>query len=433
VNLLELKDTLLCLRSAQGVLASAPGVASIAHKEPLFGEAAQQIARLFPHQNFNQFWQQLSLDPLLIKTKLFRHHADLAYAQLQQLCQGHNLSDGVVVAAPSYYSRAQLSVLLGILKQCPFKTLALVDHQLLQAASTGAADCVLLDLQLHQAVLTSFRVVDGMLQKDRVLQVPSAGLLALHEAWSSAVVAAFLQQSRFDPTHSAETEQYIATQLPTWLHASNAQTELLIELNHKGKVYQARLQHAQFIEQSKALYARVERELVQLRGPQSALYGQASLLALPGLASAFAGIATLADDAALTASLQHKAALLKPAEALRFITKLPLAAVNGGAGSLRQPTHMLYQHEAIALPQGKLLLGTPRTTASSAGAYARVVRLPDFTGAVVLQRTLRGLSLDASDVESLRCNGTTVQPGHELTLGDTLQVGPHVFKFIAVE
>jgi hypothetical protein len=432
VNLLELQDQRLCLRSAQTMLASAPGFASIAQKEPLFGEAAQQVARLFPHQNFNQFWQQLSLDPLLLKTKLFRHHADLAYAQLLQLCQGQNLSEGVVVAAPSFYSRAQLAVLLGILKQCPFKTLALVDHQLLQAANTGSDDCVVLALQLHQAVLTSFRAVDGVLHKDRVVPVPSAGLLALHDAWSSAVVAAFLQQSRFDPTHSAETEQYIANQLPTWLQASNAQTELLIEINHKGKVYQARVHHEQFVEQSKALYARIDRELAQLRGPQSSVYVQGSHLALPGLGSAFAGIAALADDATLTSVQQHKAALVKPAEALSFITKLPLAMANGGAsstGNLRQPTHVLYQHEAIALPQGRLLLGTP----SAAVDYARVVRLPDFPGLVVLQRTLRGLRLDVSDTASVRCNGSTVQAGHELKLGDELQVGAHLFTFIAVE
>jgi hypothetical protein len=429
VNLLELQDQRLCLRSAQSVLASAPGFASIAQKEPIFGEAAQQIARLFPHQNFNQFWQQLSLDPLLIKTKLFRHPADLAYAQLLQLCQGQNLSEGVVVAVPSFYSRAQLAVLLGILKQCPFKTLALVDHQLLQAANTGSDDCVVLALQLHQTVLTSFRVVDGVLHKDRVVQVPSAGLLALHDAWSSAVVAAFLQQSRFDPTHSAETEQYIANQLPTWLQASNAQSELLIEINHKGKIYQARLHHEQFVEQSKSLYARIDRELAQLRGPQSSVHVQGSHLALPGLASAFAGIAALADDATLTSVQQHKAVLVKPAEALSFITKLPLATANGSVGNLRQPTHVLYQNEAIALPQGRLLLGTP----SAAVDYARVVRLPDFPGLVVLQRTLRGLRLDVSEAASVRCNGSTVQAGHELKLGDVLQVGAHLFTFIAVE
>jgi len=76
VNLLELHDSRVTLRSAQRVLAASPGFANVAGAEPLFGEAARQVARLHPRQNFHQFWQQLSLDPLAIKTKTFRHHAD---------------------------------------------------------------------------------------------------------------------------------------------------------------------------------------------------------------------------------------------------------------------------------------------------------------------------------------------------------------------
>ncbi|MEY3659806.1 MAG: hypothetical protein RLZZ169_631, partial [Pseudomonadota bacterium] len=195
MNLLELHDSRVTLRSAQRVLAASPGFANVAGAEPLFGEAARQVARLHPRQNFHQFWQQLSLDPLAIKTKTFRHHADLAYRHLQLLTQEQELGAGVLVATPASYTRAQLSVLLGILKPFPFRTLALIDHGLLLAAASEAPDCIVLDLQLHQAVLSCYREVDGSLQREKLSQIPAAGSLALLDAWSSVVSDAFLQQS----------------------------------------------------------------------------------------------------------------------------------------------------------------------------------------------------------------------------------------------
>jgi hypothetical protein len=434
VNLIEINDHRLCLRNAQGVLAASPGFANIVGKEPVFGDAARQIARLHPRQSFNQFWQQLSLDPLLIKTKHFRHHADLAYSQLQQLSTALQDQAGVLVAAPTTYNRNHLSVLLGVLKQSQLPVVGLVDHALLQAVSTGSTDCVVLDLQLHQAVLIAFRAVDGVLVKEKLVQVPGAGLLALQDAWSSAIVNEFLQQSRFDPTHSAETEQYIANQLETWLNASRTQGELLIEINHKHSVHQARLTHEHFVQRSKSLFARIARELPELRTTASSLHVPSAHLMLPGLTAAFPGISGIADEAAISSALHYQAALSRPAAALSFITRLPLDAsqpATAALATLRQPTHLLLGHQAVPLPQGKLVIGT----APAQLDYVRVLPLAGLEGALVLHRTLRGVSVEAHGPRQLRCNGQLIAANHSLELGDVLQVDNHpaALQLIVVE
>lgn len=434
MNLIELKDLRLAISNDDGVLAQSTGFANVAGKEPVFGEAARRMARLHPRQSFNQFWHQLSLDPLLIKTKFFRHHADVAFGHLQQLTTGVS-AEPTLVAAPTSYTRPQLGVLLGVLKQTGLPVQGLIDHALLQAAASGSADCIVLDLQLHQAVLAGFRLVDGLLVKERVVQVPGAGLLALQDAWSSAITDAFLQQSRFDPTHSAETEQYIADQLDTWLAASATQGELLLEINHKGSAYQAHVTHDQFAQRTKALFGRIARELPQLRTPHSTLHVQASHLSLPGFAAAFPGISAVADDATLATALRFQQTVLRPGEPLGFITRLPLDAdvrtATSKATAVRLPTHVLYRHQAMALPQGRLAFGTPPADVTC----ARVLSLAGVDGAIVLNRTLRDVTVEAFGALSLRCNGKPVHGSQSLTLGDQLQIDGHdaALQLIAVE
>lgn len=425
MKLIELKDHRLSIRQPDGILAESPGFANIAGKEPVFGDAARQMARLHPRESFNQFWHQLSLDPLLLKTRWFRHNADLAHSHLQTITSGVDLGEGAILAAPTTYTRNHLAVLLGVVKQSNIKALGLVDHALLQAVSTGAEECIVLDLQLHQAVLAAFRRHEGVLLKDKVVQIPGAGLLALYDAWSSAVVEEFLLQSRFDPTHSAETEQYISNQLETWMAASGSSGELLLEINHKGTVHQARLTHEAFVLRSKSLFARIARELPELASPEATLHVHGAHLNLPGLASAFPGIQGVADDAAMQVCLHHQDALVRPGEALAFVTRLTLANGAGAAAAMPTllPTHVLYQHRAVALPQGRLALGTPPDSLSC----ARILPMPEWQlpGAVTLQRSTRGVTVETFGAIDLRCNDAPIASGHVLKLGDRLQAGEH--------
>lgn len=433
MNLIELNDHRLILRNEQGVLAESPGFANIAGNEPVFGEAARRMARLYPREHFSQFWHQLSLDPLSIKTRYFRHHADIAYQQLKLLCAGLSPGDKVLVAAPANYNRAQLGVLLGLLNQTGLQVEGLVDHMLLQAAGTGADDCLVLDLQLHQAVLASYRKVEDSFVRDRVLQIPGAGLLALQDAWSGAVIEAFLQQSRFDPTHSAETEQYIANQLDHWLQASSAQRELLLEINLAGSVHQARLNQDQLVQRSRSLFARIAEELPQLQTGRSSLHAPAALLALPGFTAVFPGVSAIAEEAALANALHHQRALVRSPQALGFITRLPLDTAQSmvATAPARQPSHVLYQHQAIALPLGRLALGTPPELLEC----ARVLSVPGLAGGIVLNRTMRGVTVEVHGQQRLRCNNEPAVSGQSLKLGDVLQIDNHdaVLQLILVE
>lgn len=417
-HLIELKDAAISVRSHNEVLARSPGFANIANKEPVFGEEARQLARLHPRQNFNQFWAQLSLDPLALKNPHFRHAADLAHSHLDKLTRGLDFEHGAIIAAPSNYNRNQLGVLLGVARQLAFAPVGLVDLALLEASGTAAPDAIIIDLQLHQAVLTSFRHADGYLVKDRVVQVPASGLLALQDAWTSMIADEFIRQSRFDPHHNAETEQFVYNELPQWLGASQRHNELLLEINHKGTVHQARLTREHFDQRARSVFTRIARELDTLRTPASAIHTAAANLALPGLSVVLPGLIALDEDSTITACVRHLEHIRRAPDSLSFITRLPLEKSTPHAAApvqFRTPSHVLFRHKAIALPPGRLLFGTPPDKLEC----ARVVPVPELAGgALALVRTPRGVRLEIHNQKAVLLNGKPANADHDLGLGD---------------
>jgi hypothetical protein len=420
-HLIELQDHSLSVRAPGEVLAQSPGFASIAGKTPVFGEEARQIARLHPRESLNQFWGQLSMDPLGIRNPHFRHTADIAHSHLQSLTRDIDFSHGAILGVPSTYSRSQLGVLLGIVRQCSFNAVGLVDLALLQAAASDAEESIIIDLQLHQAILTRFQRIDGMLVKDKVVQVPASGLLALQDAWTNMITDEFLRQSRFDPKHNAETEQYLYNQLDSWIDTCRANNELQVELNHKGTVYQAQLAYEQFIQRSRTVYARIVKELELLKAKETALHIRTSQLRLPGLTLSIPGLIALDEEITLATCLQHLDHIRRPADNLQFITKLPVARHISVAGTTslptRLPTHILMDHKAVALPAGRIAFGKPATNVE----VARVVPLPaGIAGSLVIERQPRGLLASASSDAGINCNGTPLAAGQTLQLGDVL-------------
>ncbi len=437
--LIELQDHNLCIRSSQQVLVRSPGFANIAGPLPVFGEAARSQARQHPRHSFNNFWAQLGLDPLTIKNKHFRHNADLAYGHLNSLVSELNLQGSAVLAVPANYTRAQLAVLLGVAKQCAFTTVGLVDLALLQAAGSVAdydSDCIIIDLQLHQTVLTSFRKTGAHVVRDRVVQIPFAGLLALQDAWLNLITDEFIRQCRFDLQRDAESEQYIVNQLGAVLTTSRNHNELVLDINLKGAVQQAHLTFHQFEQKALPVFARINQELAALRNPGTSVQVATEHVNLPGLTSSIAGLVAVDDDIAMNTLVRHFAHIKQSTDNMQLVTRLPLdqaAAPGKQPVPARMPTHVLLEHKAHALPTGRLLLGA--AAAGIESARIMPLQIEGFTGAIALVRSARGLQLELHTTTPVLLNGHSAQSGHMLAMGDTLVLGTSGFtvQLIVVE
>ncbi|HTQ99749.1 MAG TPA: hypothetical protein VMH83_07155 [Candidatus Acidoferrum sp.] len=431
--IIELQDRHLALRNREGLLKRSPGVISVASGQPVFGDDALAQSHLHPQLSYNHFWTQLGMDPLPVKNKHFRHTADMAYAHLQSLVHEHKPVDGAVIAVPPSYTRAQLAILLGLIKQCDFAAVGLVDHALLLAAAGSEADTIVIDLQLHQAVLSRHVRMDGHLVRDRVVQVPFAGLLALRDAWLNLIAGEFVRQSRFDPQRNAEAEQYLADQLPRWLAAIAQSQDLMLEINLKGTVHQAMVTREQFEQRSQPVFARINAELAQLRHPESVLHIATSQVGLPGLTRAIPGLVALDDELVAESCYLYLDAIRRPADGLQFISKLPVTNTPAKVTTALQaktPTHVLVQHKAHALPPGRLGIGK-----LPAGVEcARLLPVGSAADGFSLLRTPRGVQLELHNAATVWCNGKPAVDGQFLVAGDSVQFAAAVeLQLIIVE
>jgi hypothetical protein len=332
---LELNDIALLLGDGTGTPSRSPGFATLTRDAVVTGAAALAQARLNPRQTISQFWLRLGTEPLHNARSHARHHADLAWAQLQQLAAAAGSPEQVILAVPGSFTREQLAVLLGIAQRASFRAVGLVDSALAAASTAQVAHSALhLDLQLHQCVLTRL-VRDGdMLVRERVHTVPGAGLLQLQERLAQLVTARFIQHSRFDPMHAAATEQQLYDRLPAWMAALEDGEDVHAELRNGTASYHAKLGIGEVLEAAQPVYAQIV-DAVQRERQGAALLCSARLAPLPRLGRLLPETTRLPEDAAIRACLRHAALIRSEDAALRFVT--PAAGPRRRAGRRARP------------------------------------------------------------------------------------------------
>lgn len=312
---LDINDSNLQLWHGDKRLQS-PGYALLEGGQYRFGNAARAAARLRPREVSTRYWWQLSTDPLQPALGPARHSADLVHAHLRALHSEAGGPGELLLAAPGSMHKEQLALLLGIIQQCPFDAVGLVNRSV-ALASLQAADGPLfhLEIQLHQALLSELRAESGTVSFQRATALPGSGLLQLQERVVEAVAAAFIRQTRFDPRRRAETEQQLYDALPAALQQLRHSNETSLTVNG----YHARIARADLEAASTTLASSVSSSLGK---PGATLLLDPLAALLPGLQERLAG--TLLHAADLPRALAaHEALLVQRAEALVFVANLP--------------------------------------------------------------------------------------------------------------
>jgi hypothetical protein len=371
LRVLEFNDAGIRVSDDKGVLLSSPGYALVSGKRIEFGEHARKQSRLNPLNSYNQFWHKLSLDPFARPVAHYRHNADIAFSHLQDLAAATELKGDVLLAVPGSFSRQQLAILLGLIKQCSFRAVGIVDAGLAAALDQTHSDSVIhADLQLHQVVLSKLTRQGGELVRESVVQVPGTGWVNLSNSLLQLMNGAFIQQARFNTQHNAESEQMLLDGLPGWLRADpdaddeETRGNLLVSLRHNNSLHQARLPRSSLHTRLQPFYQKIQQELAQLDPEaRSRLLVSDRLQHLPGFSDEFSQqgwrISTLAEDAIGAACLRYHEALRSAPEAAHFVTRLRTPGAQGSAqphaAPLPEPTHVLAGHRARPLADGLLL------------------------------------------------------------------------------
>ncbi|MGB5579844.1 MAG: hypothetical protein WBM54_08910, partial [Woeseia sp.] len=284
---LHINDAGITLLDSERLLYRQPGFALLRDDELVTGNAAIARARINPRHVQHRYWYELSADGL--KDQYFHHlcAADLVSRQLEDMWQAapSGISE-LVVAAPSYLSANQLGLLLGIALDLKLPVVALVDAAVAATRREYRnAVPVHIDIGLHCTTLTRI-AQDGQARVDRSEQLEGCGIYGLYDAWLNHIAAGFVQQSRFDPLHTAATEQLLLNQLGAWLSAAGRGETVVMELAAGGMTHRAEIEslslvgaaapwYQQIANRLRALYRADETPAIQMTERASSLPGLA--------------------------------------------------------------------------------------------------------------------------------------------------------------
>ncbi|MDE0929830.1 MAG: hypothetical protein OSA77_04020 [Halioglobus sp.] len=416
IGVLDINDSNLQLWH-EGTVVQSPGYVLLQEKEYQFGSPARAAARLQPRDINTRYWWQLSTETLQPSLGPARHTGDLAHAHLRQLHQEAKCPSEILLAVSGSMQREQLALLLGIVQQCPFDAVGLVNRSVALGSLYGRGERLFhLEIQLHQAVISELKKQDHHIELQRTTPLPGCGLLQLQERLVELIAASFVRQTRFDPRRKADSEQQLYDALPGALRTLQTTSETNLEVNG----YQARISAHDLQTAGKRLFDSA-RETMGILRPDDHVIADPLAALLPGLTTLFERVDVLQADDICRALQSHQAQLIQREQALSFVTALPClnaevvssdsaneapqvtpsAVQPPTQASTTQPTHVLYRHRAQPLIE---------TGTTLKGGYA-------------IYRSSEGWQLRDNGTAAT-VNGATYHSGQILACGDAINTGP---------
>lgn len=440
---IHLNDAAITLSDGEQIAYREPGYAYLGDDTLTTGNLAFSHARIDPRRIQHRFWSELNTQPL--QDSRFSHlsAADLVSRQLEQIW--HTTGKGVdelVVAIPAYMSAENLGLFLGIASELKLPVVAMVDAAVASTRReyTGAVP-VHIDLGLHQATLTRM-AQPGLAQTDRSEVLNNAGVYALYDAWIRAIAEVFVRQSRFDPLHTAATEQKVLDHLGDWVGQASRQDRVEMQLESAGTTYEATIESLALIGAAAPVYQQITSTLRALFQAEDmpAIQVTDRVARLPGLTDmlkARVGGEVFVLEAGATArgALARCRKSVAKSEGISLLRQLPWDqaavdigqhAVDGAGAGI--PTHVLFGHNAYAIGNSPLVLG------SEEDVGRRFIALPpDMPGVSrrhcsLLRKNGQCVLEDHSRYGTF-LNGHRVDGTSVLQVGDALRIGSPGYEF----
>ncbi len=440
---IHINDAGITLLNKDQIVYREPGFALLGDNKMSTGNEAFSRARMDPRRIQHRFWSELITEPL--NDSRFSHlsAADLVSRQLEQLWQSVGASvTELIVAVPSYMNSQHLGLFLGIASELGLPIVAMVDAAVAATRREYRnATPVHIDMGLHTTTLTRL-AQQGTVQSERSDVLDSCGVYALHDRWLNTVAEAFVQQSRFDPLHTAETEQMLMNRLSGWLTEAARGDHVEMELEFSGTTYSASLESLSLIGAAAPVYQQIASKLRAIYRAEETPAIQVSdrIARLPGLtemlkARVSGEVFVLEAGATARGALARCRKSADDASGVSLLRQLPwdqtavemeqLAVDHSEAGT---PTHLLYGHKAYEIGNLALVLG------SQEGEESRQITLAsDMPGIsrrhCSLQRKNGQCVLEDHSRYGTFLNGHRIDGSSVLQVGDVLRVGSPGFEF----
>jgi len=439
----HINDAAITLLNGERIVYREPGFALLSDRDLITGNEAFANARVHPRRVQHRFWTDLAATPLQVQQFDHLSTADLVSRQLEQMWRaGGNNATELVVAVPAYMDTRRLGLFLGIAGELKLPVVALVDAAVAATRREYRnAVPVHIDMGLHTTTLTRLaQPARAQLERAEVLQ--DCGLYALYDRWLNTLAEAFVQQSRFDPLHTAETEQMLLNNLPRWLSQAAQGDRVQLELQYGGISHSAEVESLALIGAAAPVYQPIASKLRALyRADETpAIQVTDRIARLPGLpemlkARVGGEVFVLEPGATARGALARVRDISGRGSSISLRRHLPwdqaVAEVEGDETARAHagvPTHLLFGSKAYAIGASPLVLGSQMV--DDERTIALGTEMPGISRhhcSVSLrsgQCVLEDHSRYGTFLNGHRIDGSTV-----LQVGDSLRVGSPGFEF----
>jgi len=366
----HLNDAGLLITDGDRILCREPGFALLEDDGLITGRPAWANASLHPRRIQNRYWTDLQTVPLA--DRRFQHltSADIVSRQLEEMWQrAARPGDHLALAVPGFMRNENLGLLLGIALDLNIPVVAMVDAAVAATRRQYAHGVpVHIDLSLHSAMLTRISQ-DGQAQYERSAVVDESGMLDLYDLWLRIIAETFVQQSRFDPLHTAETEQALQDSIFDWLAVASSKNSVPMEIAYRGITHRAEIESLVLVTAATPVYQNIVSNLRALyrAGEVPAIQLSDRAARMPGLADTLkarvGGEVFLLEPGATARGLMQRCAENRPGSTVTLARHLPwdqapveVDVADGQKGA--QPTHILLGNSAVPVTTAALVLGT---------------------------------------------------------------------------
>lgn len=249
MHLIDINDGGLTCTNGEGeVVYEQPSIAFFNGQSLLFGNEALANVKSHPQACASQYMGRLSDETLATPLGEALNHADLIFHHLKKVASALSIEDCAFLV-PAYFSDEQLQLLLGIALATGLNPRGFINNGLARRAEDNELNFYLLDIGLRQGQLSKVQLSDTMLANTSTANFDSLGLFSIVDTWLQEIAKVFLDSIRFDPLHSATTEQQAFDQVLTWVEQGQLPEDARISVDIDGYSRSAEINTNQLINQ----------------------------------------------------------------------------------------------------------------------------------------------------------------------------------------
>jgi hypothetical protein len=423
------------------LLTSQPVAVETAGREPRFGHAALAVSRGVPHDVSLHHWRELGR-----KDGAARDVAREVLGHLRAL--GVDARIDAVVAVPADLGVSELAALRGALSAAGVDARDFIDAAALGAAAVAErGHHVLLEAGWRSATAT--RVAGGAeCVVEEAFVSERANLLDVYDQWLTAVAAAMVRNTRFDPLLSLDVEQRLFAELPQV--AARAATEGRAEaaLEVDGSRFAVDIDAQLLADGAQPFY----RELARL-ARSARIAGEGAALVLPaesrrwpgflarlmeheqdGLVIAPEGLIAVAaslqaPDVAAGPRLRQRVARLAGHSLVAGIEYV--SSVTASPGAALPVTHILFGGDSMRFPEVGLVIGTEEVSSTPHITLPRAAAGVSRRHCSLRREGERTVLVDHSRYGTW-VNGARVRERAAVRPGDRIRVGTPGVEFTLI-